>query len=248
MSSDYKTVLITDDRIANLTDSISYAVVKGAQQITTAQFKATTQSASSIVFNVVVPSLETVIDRRVMIRSTITLKITGYAENDHCLINYGTRDCLAPFPLHQLINTMSATINNNTVSCNTRDVLPAVLRMLDNRELARYNNTTPVMYDTYLNYHGMYGAVNSSFGGFDYTSDPFIKPRGAFPLDQCLATPPESKTPEKLVLSDNNRTLQTAYATFTVEEPLLLSPFLFGHPDSNSQGFYAYKTCLSTLI
>ena len=42
MSSDYKTVLITDDRIANLTDSISYAVVKGAQQITTAQFKVTT--------------------------------------------------------------------------------------------------------------------------------------------------------------------------------------------------------------
>ena len=81
MSSDYKTVLITDDRIANLTDSISYAVVKGAQQITTAQFKATTQSQSSIVFNVVVPSLETVIDRRVMIRSTITLKITGYAED-----------------------------------------------------------------------------------------------------------------------------------------------------------------------
>ena len=183
MSSDYKTVLITDDRIANLTDSISYAVVKGAQQITTAQFKATTQSASSIVFNVVVPSLETVIDRRVVIRSTITLKITGYAAEGHNIVNYGNRDCLAPFPLHQLINTMSATINNNTVSCNTRDVLPAVLRMLDNRELARYNNTTPVMYDTYLNYADMYGAVNSSFGGFDYTSDPFIKPRGAFPLE-----------------------------------------------------------------
>ena len=64
MSSDYKIVLITDDRIANLTDSISYAVVKGAQQVTIAQFKATTQSASSIVFNVVVPSLETVIVRR----------------------------------------------------------------------------------------------------------------------------------------------------------------------------------------
>ena len=165
MSSDYKTVLITDDRIANLTDSISYAVVKGAQQITTAQFKATTQSQSSIVFNVVVPSLETVIDRRVMIRSTITLKITGYAAVDHNLINYGTRDCLAPFPLHQLINTMSATINNNTVSCNTRDVLPAVLRMLDNRELARYNNTTPVMYDTYLNYKDMAvsGVNNNTF-------------------------------------------------------------------------------------
>ena len=180
MSSDYKTVLITDDRIANLTDSISYAVVKGAQQITTAQFKATTQSASSIVFNVVVPSLETVIDRRVMIRSTITLKITGQVRPGHNLINYGIRDCLGPFPLHQLMNTMSATINNNTVSCNTRDVLPAILRMLDNRELARYNNTTPVMYDTYLNYDDMGETINNSFHGFDYTSDPFTNPEVHF--------------------------------------------------------------------
>ena len=87
----------------------------------------------------------------------------------------------------------------------------------------------------------MYGTINSSFGGFDYTSDPFIKPRGAFPLDQCLATPPESKTAEQLAVSTNNTTLQTAYTTFTVEEPLLLSPFLFGHPDSNSQGFYGIQ-------
>ena len=102
MSSDFKTCLIMDDRIANLTDNITYAVMKGAQQITTAEFKSTSQSTSSIVFNVVVPSLETVIDRHVMLRATIRLKITGYAANNKQLINYGLRDCLGPFPLHQL--------------------------------------------------------------------------------------------------------------------------------------------------
>ena len=32
-SSDFQTVLIQDDRIANLTDKIHYAVNKGAQQV-----------------------------------------------------------------------------------------------------------------------------------------------------------------------------------------------------------------------
>ena len=190
MSSDFKTCLIMDDRIANLTDNITYAVMKGAQQITTAEFKSTSQSTSSIVFNVVVPSLETVIDRHVMLRATIRLKITGLAANNKQLINYGLRDCLGPFPLHQLINTMSCTINNNTVSANTRDLLPALLRMMDNRELARYNNTSPVAYDQYLNYSDMLAANNNSFSGVDGVSDPFIRPRGAFPLDQGSSSEP----------------------------------------------------------
>ena len=62
---------------------------------------------------------------------------------------------------------MSATINNNTVSLNVRDVLPAMLRLLDNRELAHYNNSTPVAYDQYRNYANMGDALNSSFGGFE---------------------------------------------------------------------------------
>ena len=76
-SSDFQTVLIQDDRIANLTDQIHYAVNKGAQQITTSEFNKTSESTSSIIFNVPVPSLETVISRKVMIRSTITLKLVG---------------------------------------------------------------------------------------------------------------------------------------------------------------------------
>ena len=63
-SADFSTVLVKDDRIANLTDKITYAVNKGAQQVTVSEFSATSQSNSSHVYNIVVPSLETIIDRR----------------------------------------------------------------------------------------------------------------------------------------------------------------------------------------
>ena len=81
-------------------------------------------------YNIVVPSLETVIDRRVNWTSTVTLEINATCAADKQPVNYGVRDALAPFPLHQLVNTMTATINNNTVSMNTKDILPAMLRML----------------------------------------------------------------------------------------------------------------------
>ena len=56
---------------------------------------------------------------------------------DHMfLVNYGVDSALAPFPLHSLCNTMSCTINNNTVTQNMQDTLPLILRMLDSEELA----------------------------------------------------------------------------------------------------------------
>ena len=237
-SADFSTVLVKDDRIANLTDKITYAVNKGAQQVTVAEFNATSESNSSHVYNIVVPSLETIIDRRVLWTSTVTLKInatSGVANSQ--VINYGLRDCLGPFPLHQLCQTITATINNNTVSCNIKDVIDPMLRMLDNRELARYNNSTPVMYDTYANYADMKNENNSSFGGFNLATDQFIKPRGAFALDAVASDAGFTTALPALADTVNG----DAYVRFTVTEPLLLSPFLFGNPSHNNQGMYGIQ-------
>ena len=239
-SSDFSTVLVKDDRLANLTDQITYAVNKGAQQISVADFNATSQSNSSHVYNIIVPSLETIIDRRVEWTSTVTLKITCDCKANVQAINYGVRDVLGPFPLHQLIQTMSATINNNTVSLNVRDVLPAMLRLLDNRELAHYNNSTPVAYDQYRNYADMVDALNSSFGGFDNVSDPMIHPRGSFALD-WVAADAAGTTPLATATAAGAGAAREAYVRFTVTEPLLLSPFIFANPQSNNQGMYGVQ-------
>ena len=116
MSTDFNKQLILDDRIANLTDKIDYAVMKGAQTISVADVNATSKSPTSLVFNAVVPSLETIVDRRIMLRVSLILKIDGTVAADKQLIAYGVRDCLGSFPMHSLMNT------------NVKDTLSAMLR------------------------------------------------------------------------------------------------------------------------
>ena len=67
-------------------------------------------------------------------------------------MNYGFTDALAPFPLHSLVNVMSATINNNTVSFNVQETLPLLLRMVDPEELAKYDCMTPTALDYLADY------------------------------------------------------------------------------------------------
>ena len=107
-------ILLKDDRIACLTSVVKYAVEKGGQNVTSQPFKAISQTTSSHVYNVTVPSLETIISREVLWQSTVTLKITTKAGTTkpagQYLVNYGVTDALAPFPLHHLVTQMSTTV------------------------------------------------------------------------------------------------------------------------------------------
>ena len=160
MSTDFEKVLVIDDRLGAITDKIKYQVSKGGQNVVSQQYKAISQTTSSIVFNCQTPSLETIVDREVLLTSTVTLQISlsgtrgaggGILDSEY-LVNYGVTDALAPFPLHSLINTASATINNNTVTTSMVDVLPLILRMLDPEEMAEYQSMTPTTLDSLANY------------------------------------------------------------------------------------------------
>ena len=166
-SSDFERILVKDDRIGCITDKIKYGVLKGGQNITSQSFKAISASPSAHVFNIAVPSLETIIDREVLWTCSLTLRIDcqtiasatgnktkgkGAGFENMFAVNYGVTDALGPFALHQLVSTMTTTINNNSVSMNVQDVLPALLRMCDPDELAEYDSTTPTMLDYLANY------------------------------------------------------------------------------------------------
>ena len=246
MSQDFVKVLVKDDRL-NVTDTVSYAVHKGGQNMTSAQFNAISQSASSVTFNIQVPSEQTLIDRRVLWRSTVLLKLAvlGTPANAGQLpINYGVTDSLSAFPLHQLASVMTATINNNSVSVNIRDVLPAILRFNDRRELQRYNGYTPVMPDLTAQYSDAVGALLNPLGNWANSADNDLYPRGAFVLegisvgaDGLTALPSPLVAPQVNV----NGVTQYIYVKFTVSEPLLLSPFIFCDPKSNNQAFYGVQ-------
>jgi hypothetical protein len=56
MPADFKTCLIEQSIIADITDEEVFGVLSGPAQSTYQQFQATTQSASSIVFSIQIPS------------------------------------------------------------------------------------------------------------------------------------------------------------------------------------------------
>jgi hypothetical protein len=231
MSQDFKKVLVKDSRLM-VTDSINYAVFKGGQNMTVAKFNAISKSSSQLTFNIQVPSEQTIIDRRVMLHSTWQIQITGNVPSiGDYLINVGSQDALAPFPAHQLFSTAQITLNNNTVSMNVQDVINAIMRSNDSRELQAYNGMCPVAFDTYLNYSDAVLANNNPLGSYVNVSDNDIQPRGAFYIDSITGNTAAATAGEA----------KTVVIQFSTAEPLLVSPFIFADPKSNNQGIYGIQ-------
>ena len=153
MSETFEKILVKDDRLGCITPKVKYHVFKGGQNITCSAFKAVSETPSNHVYNVQVPSLETIISREALCKNiTITLKIKHWNKNvSEFAINYGVTDALAPFPLHSLVNVLTATINNNAVSLNVQETLPILLRMVDPEELPKYDSMTPTTLDILAN-------------------------------------------------------------------------------------------------
>ena len=164
-----------------------YAVEKGALSLTNVSFQAQTADSSSVQFNVQVPSENVFVDRavqwsatqvaRVLLSVTVPAGATGGVPAGTPL----TPGLLATaaFPLHQSVSQMSATINDATVTVNTQDVLPQILRLSDMRD-ARRQRTCPTMLDRYAVYPDSSAVRNSPLLGWDETTASDEVPNGGF--------------------------------------------------------------------
>jgi len=240
MSADFKTVLIKDARIADITDQLSYAVQSGASSNTYQSFAAVSTSSSSMTFNVQIPSENIVVSREVLIQTDIafTINITGVPVGD-VAFNYGESDALQAFPLNSLFTTASSQINNTNVSVNLQDVLPSILRLNNNRELYRYNGMCPVLPDqAYKQFLVGVGSSNNPLGDWnDQSYDGDLYPRGAYPASFTLLHTLSTGGTNTSITSTNVLDTWLITGTVTVTEPLLgLSPFVYGDAAYNKQG------------
>lgn len=252
MSADFTKILVKDDRL-EVVDNIKYAVMKGGQNVTMSQFKAISESDSQIVFNIQVPSEQTIIDRRVLLQTDLTLTvdsqcqiwtITGGAIAAGTAFRapaggcgYGQYAGLAPYPLHQLLTVASATINNNTVSINIRDVLPFIIRALDKGALNAYNGYSATATDSFLQYSDGIALPSNPLGGGVPTLDTDLVGRGSIYMKAY-----------SISVNDTNGVIDGVPArttreifTFHLSEPLMISPFIYCDPKSNAQGFYGIQ-------
>jgi hypothetical protein len=257
MSSDILKYAVFDDRIVQ--QKPAFQVTKGALSVTNSPFNAIAANSSQHTYNILVPSENIFIDRALDWTSTCALTFqVSLTAPAGAAIAAGTpifvpgRDfALAAFPLQQLTTTMTATINDTTVTINSADVLNQVLRMTDYKK-NRLIRTCPTMLDRYQNYNESYLSGNTPLNGYEQALNVDEVPNGAFP---GFAFTNASNTPLSLVqggpvvygsspadwtwVAGNNIPVVNTpvaagttvtyqlYAQFTSTEKLVLSPFVF---------------------
>lgn len=248
MSNDFKKVLIKDDRLM-VSDSIEYAVFKGGQNVVpSVQPSISSVNTSSVTFNIQVPSEQTLVDRRVMYTAQATVQFTMAAVGgvQPPALVLGNNIALSALPNHQLLQTITATVNNNTTSINIRDVLPAILKTNDCREMYRYSSTTPLMSDVLQQYYvnsssSGIGLPNNILGGYESCGiDNDLRTNGAFAGYNNNSTN-STISNVQLAVPAGGATAGVYTLTFTTCEPLICPPFAWNEPVDNNSAIYGVQ-------
>ena len=153
-SADVSKVSVYDPRIVST--PAKYKVQLGAQTINNTTFNAQTYSSASQQFNILVPSENVYVARDVdwsssgvaAINITVTPASGSTVVGGTPIMVLGQDIALAALPSHQCVNVMQATINDQSISVNTADVLTMVLKLADFADHRR-QKTAPCKLDTW---------------------------------------------------------------------------------------------------
>jgi len=163
-----------------------FAVYKGALSVSNSPFQAIAATSSQLTFNIQVPSLNCFMSREVEFTGSPNMSclvtVPGaqpVQPTDPAVLTWG-QDCALPaFPLHQMMNTLTANINDTTSTINVNDVLYEVLRLVDMKR-NRLQRTCPTMLDKYQAYDYAVGANNNNLSSYWDGTDYDNMPNGAF--------------------------------------------------------------------
>jgi hypothetical protein len=257
MDSSFRTELVKDATIADITDDLTFAVESGAANCTYQAFPATSPSNSSLVFSVQLPSESIVMGRDVLMRSALTFQVlcgsqavpANQVPIGQPAFKYGVDSSLGAFPLSALVTTASVQINNTNVSINLQDVLPQLMCLNSREHLAYYNGMTPSLPDgDYANFADALGATNNPVAGYASGGyDNRLEGRGAFPLAITVAHYIAGVFTDTSLISTAVTDTWVITLSAVVTEPLFLSPFIWGDPIKNAQGLVGVNNMAMTF-
>ena len=264
MSADIEKLAVFDDRIVQTRPK--YAVEKGALSLTNAPFAAISQSQSQHTYNIYVPSENVYVARDLDWSSTVFLQVAvrlddtagGQYPVGEPLLQLGVDGSLAAFPLNSLCATMTATINDTTVTINSQDVMTEVLRLTDYAP-NRLQRTCPTMLDKYQQNSDALNATNDPISGYtnmahSYSEQPngtwanlaFTTPAGAalvgsgsyvdangLSINYVNGVPVSTDDGAGVVNG-----LYTVYLRWRTTEKLVLSPFVFADSHGSDTGLF----------
>lgn len=202
-----------------------YAVLKCGEQTTWKAWTSTSISTGSCQFSCPPPSAEVFMDSKIYFYLPIRLTMTGVPPVGQQLLKPGFSAPRA-YPISGSIETLTATINNQSVSINLSDIIhPMSWYNTDDALLDGDYSTFPNYPDQSQQYADLTGAVRNPLGGYADVPDGAKLPRGAYPF-AIVSNPVQAVTGATV----------TAVVDVFFCEPLILPPLYNG--SSNRQAFY----------
>jgi hypothetical protein len=226
-------VLVEDARIADLTGkNLHFPIYSGAQTSTFQPFPFNSQSNSSLVCNIQLPSESIVSDAKVLFQSdlNLTINLANVPVGKQCFA-YGLTDSLNSYPLQSLFTTASLTLNNATSSTNYNDILPFIKLLEDKNRLDKSDSFTP----DFVNQHwGRYSdAVLSNSNPMGNYNESTLNndriPNGSFPYSYYSVNHyVNGQFEDNSTISTSLNDTWVIYISFSkITEPFLcLSPFI----------------------
>jgi len=253
---DIEKIAVFDGRIVQQ-NPVQYAVEQGAVSVTNTSFAALSATTTQHTYQIQVPSENVFLDKALdwtcsvyLTANVIVSDVSGAP-----VVVIGRDIALSSFPVHNLVSSLSATINDTTVTMNTSDVIHEVLRLADsapNRKL----RTCPTYLDTYRSYNDAAGTTANPLAGYENAANGSEVPNGAYynieftnpsgvPLSGSSSYVYNGTT---YYYNNGVPTTNTAtggtypiFLKFTTTEKLILSPFCWNDVHDNDTGLFGLQ-------
>jgi len=217
-------VKVLDPRIDIAKERIQ-VITKSGSKASYIPYKTQSTGGSTLTFNVVPPSRNTFISRKMFIESSVTVTFTttlSVAKADFEIVSAGA-DAPRSFPLSRALSSAQATIGNTTVNMQTADVIDLLLRSMPREDLAEFQDGCPTCQDNAQTYEAY--ATTEGLNVLGNYSQSTVKDdfsRGYFNVEVQPAASADGGVNWSQVVS------------FKVFEPVLLSPFVFSKINHSS--------------
>lgn len=204
-----------------------YAILKSGSQTTWKAWTSTSISNSSIQFSMPPPSGGIFVDSKQYFYLPVRLTFQGTPPASQTIIQ-DFFDAPRAYPISGSIDTLSATINNQSVSINLADIIHALGHYNTDSELKEgCYSTFPAYPDQSQQYNDLTGASRNPLAPYEAGLDGTPMQRGGFSY-VVIQNPAQNAVAPFIPL--------TAIVDVAFCEPIFLPPFYFGN--SNRQAFF----------
>jgi hypothetical protein len=162
--SELSTVLIQDGRYNDITDRVTIGVKDGLASVIYQKYHPNSNSSSSNLFNVNIPSENTLVDRNIHVQGNVSCRYIAAIAGGGVM---SFKVAPAAFPLNQALQSFSLTLNNSKLSVQTQDILPVYLKQFHQKFLSKHCQMTPSFVDKY---YGKVTNANVEGGASSYMS------------------------------------------------------------------------------